>query len=164
MPGRHIWEHRNSSTILDLGTRWRWLVSLVPRCFAPGKMAMAPIQYDAVWAPELIWMPYRRTKTCPCWERVCQSSPYPVTTLTDNAVVTGNINNSLFSLHKTYSAPSLIHPFTSFSHKHITMAQNCAAVYHLHTSSALQNWRLCRLFQTYLPNTWKSFSKSYYFS
>jgi hypothetical protein len=134
MPGRHIGEHRNSSTIPDLGTRWRWLVSLVP---------LVPCTRGNGYRHQFIMMlcgPQSRSGCHTKGQKLVLTGngsqsvqPISVTTVTDNAVIIGNINNSLFSLYKTYSAPSLIQPFASFSHKHITMAQNCAAVYHLHS-------------------------------
>jgi hypothetical protein len=35
MPWRHMGEWRYSSTILDLGTRWRWAISFTPRMLYP---------------------------------------------------------------------------------------------------------------------------------
>jgi hypothetical protein len=35
MPWRHMGKWRHSSIILDLGTRWRWVVSLAPRTLYP---------------------------------------------------------------------------------------------------------------------------------
>jgi hypothetical protein len=35
MPWRHMGEWRYSSTILDPGTRWRWVVKFMPRSFYP---------------------------------------------------------------------------------------------------------------------------------
>jgi hypothetical protein len=37
MPKRHMREWRYSSTILDLGIRWRWVVSFMPWLFNPWK-------------------------------------------------------------------------------------------------------------------------------
>jgi hypothetical protein len=37
VPWRHMGEWRYSSTILDLGVRWRWMVSSTPRPLFPGK-------------------------------------------------------------------------------------------------------------------------------
>jgi hypothetical protein len=31
MPWRHVWEWRYSSTFLELGTRWRWVISFTPQ-------------------------------------------------------------------------------------------------------------------------------------
>jgi hypothetical protein len=42
--------------ILDLGTRWGWVVSVTPRPrFAPGKGPRVPIVQEAGWAPEPVW-------------------------------------------------------------------------------------------------------------
>jgi hypothetical protein len=44
MPWRHIGEWRYSSTIPDLGTRWRWVVSVMPRPLYPwGKSPLYPL-------------------------------------------------------------------------------------------------------------------------
>jgi hypothetical protein len=39
MPWRHMGEWRYSSTILDLGTRWRWVVSFMPQPLSVGEIA-----------------------------------------------------------------------------------------------------------------------------
>jgi hypothetical protein len=52
---RHVGEWIYSSTILDLGTKWRWLVS-----FTPGRITLGTHWIEAGWAPELIWKLWRR--------------------------------------------------------------------------------------------------------
>jgi hypothetical protein len=47
----------------DLGTRWGWVVSVVPRPrFAPGKGPLVSIVQEAGWASEV-----RGKILCPCW-------------------------------------------------------------------------------------------------
>jgi hypothetical protein len=42
--------------ILDLSTRWGWVVSVTPRPrFAPGKGSPVPIVQETGWAPEPVW-------------------------------------------------------------------------------------------------------------
>jgi hypothetical protein len=43
--------------ILDLDTRWGWVVSLtpLPRFYPPGKGPPVPIVHEAGWAPEPVW-------------------------------------------------------------------------------------------------------------
>jgi hypothetical protein len=42
--------------ILDLGTRWRWVVSFTPRpLYPPGKEPLLPIGQEAGWSPEPVW-------------------------------------------------------------------------------------------------------------
>jgi hypothetical protein len=42
--------------ILDLGTRWGWVVSVTPRPrFVPGKGPPVPIVQEAGWASEPVW-------------------------------------------------------------------------------------------------------------
>jgi hypothetical protein len=52
-----IWkEWRYSSTILDLDTRWRWVVSFTPwQLYPRGKRHWYPFGYDAVWDPVPVW-------------------------------------------------------------------------------------------------------------
>jgi hypothetical protein len=49
-------EWRYSSTILDLGTSWRWVVSFTPW----------PLYSRLWWAPELVWTVWRREKILYC--------------------------------------------------------------------------------------------------
>jgi hypothetical protein len=42
--------------LLDLGTRWRWVVSFTPRSLYPrGKHSLIPTGLEAGWAPEPVW-------------------------------------------------------------------------------------------------------------
>jgi hypothetical protein len=69
MPWRHVGEWRYSSTFLDLGTVWRGVVSLTPRpLYPPGKQPPIRIEYEACWAPEMVWTLWRREKSYPCRE------------------------------------------------------------------------------------------------
>jgi hypothetical protein len=43
--------------ILNLGTKWGWVVSITTRPrFTPGKGPPVPIEQEAGWAPEPVWM------------------------------------------------------------------------------------------------------------
>jgi hypothetical protein len=43
--------------LLNLGTRWGWVVSITPGPrFTPGKGPLVPIEQEAGWASELVWM------------------------------------------------------------------------------------------------------------
>jgi hypothetical protein len=42
-------ELRYSSTILDIGRRWRWVVSFSLRLFTPGKELPVPILWESIW-------------------------------------------------------------------------------------------------------------------
>jgi hypothetical protein len=44
---------------LDLGTRWRWVVTLMPL----GKEPPVPILWEAGWAPETVWALWRREES-----------------------------------------------------------------------------------------------------
>jgi hypothetical protein len=39
-----------------------------PAALTPAKYPPAPIGYEAGWAPEPVWMLWRREKCCPCWQ------------------------------------------------------------------------------------------------
>jgi hypothetical protein len=58
-----VGEERYSSTILDLGTRWRCDQFRILTILFPGKELPGPNQQDAGWFPELVWMPWRREKS-----------------------------------------------------------------------------------------------------
>jgi hypothetical protein len=49
-------EWRYSSTILDLGTRWKWVVSFTPR-------PLYPLGKDPGWAPEPVWTLWNKKKS-----------------------------------------------------------------------------------------------------
>jgi hypothetical protein len=47
--------------ILDLGTRWRWVVGFTPRpLHSQGKILCYPLDREGGWAPEPIWTRWRR--------------------------------------------------------------------------------------------------------
>jgi hypothetical protein len=58
-------EWRYSSTILDLGIRWRWVVSFTLRPLYPGEKSppYIPIGWEA-WVPEPVWTLWRREISC----------------------------------------------------------------------------------------------------
>jgi hypothetical protein len=59
-----IEEWRYSSTILDLGTRWRWEAILTPLpIYPPGKDPPVPIGQEAGWVPEPVWALWRGAKS-----------------------------------------------------------------------------------------------------
>jgi hypothetical protein len=63
-----------SSIILDLSTRWRWLSSFIPwPLYSPRREPPVPIGKEAGWAPELVWLLWKR-ENLECW----LSSPYPI--------------------------------------------------------------------------------------
>jgi hypothetical protein len=64
-PWSRVEEWRHSSTVIDLGVRWSWMVSSKPRpLYAPkGKCPMVVIGYEAKWAPESVWTLRNREKS-----------------------------------------------------------------------------------------------------
>jgi hypothetical protein len=69
----HMGEWRHSSTILRLGTRWRWVVSFAPRPLYPGHRT-SDIHWIWGWvAPELAWTLCRKA-SYPCRESNPDSS------------------------------------------------------------------------------------------
>jgi hypothetical protein len=69
-PWRRMGELRYSSTTLDLGTRWRWVVSFMSMPLYPRERA-AGTHWIGGWVgpPELVWTLWRRKKkSCPCRE------------------------------------------------------------------------------------------------
>jgi hypothetical protein len=53
-----------SSTIVDLGTRWKCVQLHALAALSPGKEPPAPIGYEAGWAPEPVWTLWREEKSC----------------------------------------------------------------------------------------------------
>jgi hypothetical protein len=71
-------ESRYSSTFLDLGIRWRWVVSYIPLPLynpSPGKESLVPIGQLAGWAPESVWMLRAREKSCTVRNQTCVIQP-----------------------------------------------------------------------------------------
>jgi hypothetical protein len=69
MPREHMREWKYSSTILDPGTGWRWVVSFTPlSLYSWGKSPPVPIEWEAGWVPKPDWTLWRREKSCPCRE------------------------------------------------------------------------------------------------
>jgi hypothetical protein len=69
MPWRDMGKCRYSSTILVLGTRWRWVVSFISRpVYPPGKESPVPIGWKTGWAPHSVWTLWSRENSCPCRE------------------------------------------------------------------------------------------------
>ena len=70
-----------ASPILNLGTRWRWVVSFTPRPLCLRERTPAPIDWDAGWAPDPVWaflrsekfltLPGNRTRSCPPRSLIC---------------------------------------------------------------------------------------------
>jgi hypothetical protein len=48
--------------ILNLGARWRWVISFTPRPLYQGEEHPVPIGWEAGWAPEPVWTRWRRKK------------------------------------------------------------------------------------------------------
>jgi hypothetical protein len=55
--------------ILNLGTRWRWVISFTLRPLYSRKESPVPIGLEAGWASELVWTGGRReiSLPCTCW-------------------------------------------------------------------------------------------------
>jgi len=41
--------------ILNLGCRWNWVASITPRPLYSWEINAVPIEWEAVWAPDLVW-------------------------------------------------------------------------------------------------------------
>jgi hypothetical protein len=66
MPWRPVGEWTYSSTILNLGTRWRWVASFTPLPLYPrGKHRPVPIVWKAGWTPEPVWRLWSWEISCP---------------------------------------------------------------------------------------------------
>jgi hypothetical protein len=61
-------ERRYTSTVFDLGNRWRWAVSFTPKLLYLHRWGKSPHYWLARWAQELVWMLWSREKSCPSWE------------------------------------------------------------------------------------------------
>jgi hypothetical protein len=58
-----------SSTILNLGTRRRLVVSLMPWLLYPRYQLSVSTRYEAGWAPQPVQMLRRREEfSCSCWQ------------------------------------------------------------------------------------------------
>lgn len=51
--------------VLNLSTRWRWVISFTPRPLYPRKRRAGPIHYEVGWAPETAWTCLRRKNLLP---------------------------------------------------------------------------------------------------
>jgi hypothetical protein len=65
MPWRHLGrEEIQLLLILNLGTRWGWVVNITPWLrFTLGKGPPAPIEQEAGWAPEPVWTQRQEEKS-----------------------------------------------------------------------------------------------------
>jgi hypothetical protein len=51
---------------IDLGTSWRWVVSVTPRpLYLQGEIPPVPIEYEVGRTPEPVWTPWRRENSSP---------------------------------------------------------------------------------------------------
>jgi hypothetical protein len=58
-------EWRYSPSLLDLVTRWRWVVSFTPLpLYLLGNEPPVPIGWEAGWAPEPVYTLWKREKSC----------------------------------------------------------------------------------------------------
>jgi hypothetical protein len=68
MPWRHMGQWRYSSTILDLDTRWRWVVSFKPRpLYSRGNRPRYQVD-SRLGGPERSVDVVEKRKAFPCWE------------------------------------------------------------------------------------------------
>jgi hypothetical protein len=67
-PWRHIGERRFSSTLLDLGTRWRWVVRITPCRFIHGERAPRHPLDGRLSGPQSQSGRYGEQKSCSCGE------------------------------------------------------------------------------------------------
>ena len=51
--------------VLNLGTRWRWVINFTFRPLYPRKRRAGPIHYEVGWAPETVWTCLRRKNLLP---------------------------------------------------------------------------------------------------
>jgi hypothetical protein len=56
-------EWRYSSSILDLGTRWRSGQIHILAALHPNKELPVPTKFEDGWAPELVWALWRKEKS-----------------------------------------------------------------------------------------------------
>jgi hypothetical protein len=53
---------------LDLSTSQRWVVSLTPNPFTPGRMLPVPTEAEAGWTPVPVWATHRRENSWSYWD------------------------------------------------------------------------------------------------
>jgi hypothetical protein len=95
-----------ASTILILGTRWRWLVCFMqPAASLPGKQPSVPIKYQARWAPEAIW---------PLWRGKYPFAPAGIRTQTPKSSARHYVYSAIMS-HGTLAARMCLRLYTSIS-------------------------------------------------
>jgi hypothetical protein len=69
MPWRYMGEWCYSSTILDLSTRWRWVVSSKPQHFSPGEISPPSTHWRGGWVDSRAGLDAReKRKIFPCQE------------------------------------------------------------------------------------------------
>jgi hypothetical protein len=68
MPWRHIGEWRYSSTIPELGTRWRWVVSYTPPPLYTRGVISPGTHLIGDWVGPIVGLGADTRKILPCWE------------------------------------------------------------------------------------------------
>jgi hypothetical protein len=51
--------------ILDLGTRWRWVLASCLGCITPKERTQIPNGWESGWTTETVWMLLQGEKSCP---------------------------------------------------------------------------------------------------
>jgi hypothetical protein len=70
IPWRHMGELKYRPIILDLKTRWRWVVSYTPRPLYSRGIDIIPNGQEAGWALEPVWAHWGTEKSCHDWNRI----------------------------------------------------------------------------------------------
>jgi hypothetical protein len=85
MPWRRMGEWRCYSSVFDLGTRWRWVVSFTSRpLYSRGKSPEVPIGERVRWTQEPVWTLWSRENLWPLpGTEPRPSSLYPVAIQTE---------------------------------------------------------------------------------
>jgi hypothetical protein len=84
--------------ILNLGTRWRWVVNFTPQPLYPWERTSWPIKYKAGWGPELVWT-FGEGKI-----QMCGNSPKRFNVLTERWLL------SLDTAWQNYGLAREVHP------------------------------------------------------